>query len=184
MNAGSFLDFFEQRRFQIIRIRIHFARCNFLVGSAHKTKFTNAQTIFRAHGRSKDATSHGPRFIKFAESRRGIERRARLVVGELGKAFFCLFAFVQPATRWITGKIFRRPGNRLPSAFAHAQSTLRRGLLQLSESFTQADGVDLIYGEHSYATLRATWTADEPLSAFTGNLSQRGIHYLDQHLIP
>ncbi len=160
MRSSSSFDLPKQLRFQIIGIQIHFAFGNFFIGGALKTKFANAQAIFRTNRWSKDATSHGTRFIKFTKSGRRIERRAGLIVGELRKALFRLFALVQQSAHRITREIFRQPGNRFPRPFAHTFSTRRCALVQACESFSKPDGVELIDRKDSDATLRAPWTTD------------------------
>jgi hypothetical protein len=96
---------------------------------------------------------------------------------------FGVFAFVQQATGWITREILRQARSRFPSAFAHELCSLRRGLFKVRQSFSHPGSVELIYGKHSHAALRATGTAGEPLSASTRGVSQRGIHDLNQRLV-
>ena len=163
--SDSFFEFLKQGGFQILRIGIHFARGNLLVGGALKTQLTNAQALLRAHRWSEDPTSHRASFIELTESSRRIERGARLMVRKLGKALFRLLAFIQQAAGRISGKILRKPGNRFPRALAHPVRTFRCMLLQIRKSLLETDGVELIYGKHSDAALRTPGTTRQPLAA-------------------
>jgi hypothetical protein len=52
--------------------------------------------------------------------------------------------------------------------------------LQVSESSLQAQGVELIDRKCSDTTLRASWAANQPLSAAARRLGQCGIHDLNK----
>jgi hypothetical protein len=183
VGSCGLLQFLKQNGFQIIRVGIHFAGGNFFVGGSLKTKFANAKAIFGAYGWSKHATSHGACFIELTKSGRRIKGRARLIVGEISKALFCLLSLVQQPISRITGEVLRQPGNRFPRPLPHAVGTFRRALSQIRKSFPEPGSIELIYGEDSNAALRATRTADEPLTAFMGGIGERRIYYLNQCLI-
>jgi hypothetical protein len=59
-----------------------------------------------------------------------------------------------------------------------------RSLLQNRKSGSQPGGIELIYGEHADAALRAAGSTDQPLSTPMSGVGQRGIHNLDQRVIP
>ena len=60
---------------------------------------------------------------------------------------------------------------------------LRILLFEFYQSLSQPDGVQLIDGKHSHATLRATRPAGQPVAAFLKGIGQRGIHNLNQLLV-
>jgi len=181
--ARSFFQFLNQCGFQIFRVCIHFARRNFLVGGALKTKFANADAIFGTNWRPEDAASHGASFIELTKSSFRIERRARLIIGELSEAPFRLLAFVQQACIRIAREILRQAGNRVPSALPHASGALRGRLFQNSKSLPESFSVKLIDCKHSDAALRAPRTTGEPLATSTRSICERQVHDLNQRLI-
>src|SRR5207302_867590 len=75
-NTRAFFDFFQQRRLQIVGVRLHLAGRNFLVRGSLKTKFAMAKTILRTDRGPKDAASHWTRFIQLAHSALRIEHGA------------------------------------------------------------------------------------------------------------
>ena len=64
--SASTFRLFEQTRFQVIRVGLHFAGRNFLVRRALKTEFADSQTILGSHGRTKHTAGHGTGFVEFA----------------------------------------------------------------------------------------------------------------------
>ena len=68
--------------------------------------------------------------------------------------------------------------------FEDAIRTLRIFLFEFRQAFSQADGVELINGKHSHATLRATRPASQPLAALLEGIVQGRIYNLDQLLVP
>ncbi len=65
---------------------VHLAGGNLLIRCSVVAEFANSQAIFGADRRSKNATGHGTRFVKFAVSCFRVQRRARLVVRKISKA--------------------------------------------------------------------------------------------------
>jgi hypothetical protein len=178
VRTSGFFDLLDQGGFQILRIGIHFTRGNFFVTGALKTKLANAQATFRAHRRAKNAASHRSRFIEITKPGLGIECRTRLIIRELGEPLFRLLAFIQQATDWITGKVLRQPGNRVPSALARPSGALRRTHFQIRKSLPEPRSIELIDGKHSDAALRAPGTAGDPLAASARGVGQRRVHDL------
>jgi hypothetical protein len=97
---------------------------------------------------------------------------------------FRILALVQQAAIWIAREVFRKPGNRFPSALTDVGSPAGCGLFQPRKPLPKPGSIELVYGEHSHATLRAAGPADEPLSASMSGIGQGSIHDLDQRVIP
>jgi hypothetical protein len=183
VRARSHFEFLNQSGFQVIRVRNHFARCNFFVGCALKAKLANAQSIFGANRGTKDATSHGTRFVELAKPSRWIECRARLIIREVSKASFRLFPAIQQPANRVSREILCQPGNRFPSALPRSCGSLRGALFQFREAFAEPERIELTYGKHANAALRTSGTAGEPVAASTRRISERRVHNLNQGLI-
>jgi hypothetical protein len=136
VGAGIFLQFFEQTRFQVVGVGLHFAGGNFFVRRALKTELANSQSFFGPHRRTKHAASHGTGFVELASSRLRIERWTGLVIGEVGELSLRLFSLAQHAADRITRKIRRQPTNRVARTIAHLRGTLGGGLFQIGKSST------------------------------------------------
>ena len=95
------LQFLKEGQFKIIRVRNHFTRGNFLVGSPMKTKFADSQPFLRTNGRPKRAARHRPRLIELTSSSFRIERGTGLIVGKFSETLFGDLPFVQHARRGI-----------------------------------------------------------------------------------
>ena len=70
-----------------------------------------------------------------------------------------------------------------PSTFAEANCALRSSQLEFCNPLSQPESIELIDGKHSYATVRATWSAGEPLPASACGIGQCGVHDLNQSLV-
>jgi hypothetical protein len=184
MSTRGFCEFLNQSGFQILRVSIHLTRGNFFVTGTLKAKFANTQPILRAHRWTKNPASHGACLVELAKSSLRIERRARLIIREISEPLLSLFAFVQQACDRVAGEVMRQPGNRFPSALAHASGALWFASLQFGKSLPQSGSIELIDWKRSHAALRAAGTADEPLATSARSLGQRRIHDLNQRLIP
>jgi hypothetical protein len=90
---------------------------------------------------------------------------------------------MQQAASRIPGELPCKPGNGIARAFSHSSATLRRSRFQICKSFPEPDSIELTYGKHANAALRATRTTGEPFAASARRVGKRGVHNLHQLLI-
>jgi hypothetical protein len=65
----------------------------------------------------------------------------------------------------------------------HPCGALRSALFQFREAFAEPERIELTYGKHANAALRASGTACEPVAASTRSIGERSVHNLNQGLI-
>src|SRR5580700_10241024 len=181
--AGTSFELFEQARFETVRIRLHLASRNLLVGRSLKAEFADSQAVLGVHRRTEHAAGHGARLVEFAVSRLRVERRARLMVGEIGEPLLRLFSLLQNAADRVAGELSREAGHGFASPQPHPLRTLRSLLLKIGKSSPQAKGVELIDGESADTAGRASRAAHQPMPASAGHVGERGVDDLDQPLI-
>jgi hypothetical protein len=98
-------------------------------------------------------------------------------------AGFVRVVVIQQSGGDVAGKIGRESRDGSTCPFEDAIRTLRIFLFEVRQAFSQADGVELINGKHSHATLRAARPASQPLAALLESIVQCRIYNLDQLLV-
>ncbi len=181
---ARFLHFFQQLRFQIVRIGHHLASRNLLIRCPVKTKLANAQPAFRSHGRPKRAARHRPSLIEIAQSRLRIEHRTRLLVSKFREPFLRLRTFVKRARFRVPRKPLRQPRRRFPSPLANPRRPLRVRLFESGQPLLQPNRIQLVDGKHAHAALRASRSTRQPLAAAPRSLGQGSVHDPQQRRIP
>jgi hypothetical protein len=114
---------------------------------------------------------------------RRIECRASLIIREVSKASFRLFPAIQQPANRVSREILGQPGNRFPRALSHPCGSLWGALFQFREACAKPECIELTYGKHAKAALRASGTAGEPVAASTRSISERRVYNLNQGLI-
>src|SRR5476649_2422842 len=104
--ARSPLQFSQKGGLHVVRIHLHLTGGDFLIAGAVKAQLADAYRLgTAAHWRAENAAGHGAGGIKIAGAAFRVERRARRIVGKVGEAVFCLFAFLQHAGGWVSVEI-------------------------------------------------------------------------------
>src|ERR1051325_2364492 len=104
--ANALFDSLYELSFQVVGIRKHLTRGNFLVSCAVIAEFANPQPFFRLNRWAEDATSHWARFIQFAQPSLRIKGRTWLIIGKFFKTLTGLLALAQDSRRGISGEAF------------------------------------------------------------------------------
>jgi hypothetical protein len=185
LRSTCLFQFTQQLRFQVVGIGNHFARCYLFIAGPVIAKLAHTQSAFRpgAYGRSESAAGHGTIRIEITGPGWWIERGARFIVGEPGKARFPFCAFIKQAGGRIAGKCRRQTLHRFLRSGANAHSALWIARGQLFHATAQTRDVKLVDGERSVATLRAARTAHKPLAASSCCVGKGGVHDLDELLV-
>jgi hypothetical protein len=102
----------------------------------------------------------------------GIEHRARLVVGEVGKGFFMLRFRKEQASVWVTGEICEEACLRCSHARADSLCNIS---IYGSKAFAQLFCVELRDREDTGAALVTSGPAGEPVPRAFGGGSERGV---------
>jgi hypothetical protein len=141
-------------------------------------KLADAESLLRAHGRTKDPAGNGTRKVQVTKAGGGIECRTRLIIGEVFETRLRLLRWIQQPGRWIAWKTLREPLDRSPRTLANGFGAFRITAGKLSQSLLKTGRIELMDGEDAHATLRATGPANQPLSAAPGGVRQRGVENL------
>lgn len=181
--AACALDFGKQLRLETIRVDRHFAGGNFGIGGALKAEFTNTKPVFRANRRTERAASHGAMRVEVAGSVFRIERRARLMVGEVLKLALGAGAFTENAGFAIAGKVVSNAVEGLASALANVTGASGIGDAEFSKALAEPRYVELADGEDADAALRAAGTTDEPGTGAVGSLGESSIENLNELVV-
>ena len=181
--AACAVDFGKQLRLETIRVDRHFAGGNFGIGGALKAEFTNAESVFRANRRTERAASHGAMRVEVAGSGFRIERRARLMVGEVLKLALAAGAFTENAGFAIAGKVVSNAVEGLACALPNVTGASGVGDAEFSQALAEPRYIELVDGEDADAALRAAGTTDEPGTSALGSLDESGVENLDELVV-
>jgi hypothetical protein len=186
LRAGGLLEFFQQCLFEMVGVGMHFRGDHFFFRGADKTQLAMSQVVFGGQRRPESAANYRARLVDLTGALFGVEHRTGLAVAILipVPARFIGLIVIQQAGGEIAGKIGRKARDGSMCPFEDAAGTLMIFLLEFGQAFSQADGVELINGKHTHATLRAARPASQPLAAFLEGIVQGRIHNLDQLLVP
>jgi len=83
MGSVAAFDFLQEFRFQMARIGLHLASCDFSFRRTVIAEFANSQTIFGLDWRAEHTTCHRTGFIELTISCLGIEGWTGLIIGKL-----------------------------------------------------------------------------------------------------
>lgn len=84
--AAFSFQFFQEFRFQVIRIDFHLAFSNLLVRRSLKAKLADADSFFRANRWPEGSAGDRARSVEITGPGVGVKSRARLIVGEVLKS--------------------------------------------------------------------------------------------------
>src|SRR4051812_8110252 len=154
--------------FQVLGIDDHLAALNLFMRCAMETELTNAQSIFGADGRAKDAAGHGTGIVEFAQSGLRIESGTGLVISEIFKATAGLFSVRENSRDRIARKACRQTGHCLLRTLMDCCGSIWSERLQIAKTFRQAGSVELIDGKDTDAALGTSGAAREPISGTAG----------------
>ena len=162
---------------------MHFAGGDLFLRCAFIAQLANAQLTFRCDRRSKNTAGDGAGSVEFAGSGCRVQSGTRLVVGKIIPTLRGFLRFIEQAGSRIARQLRGQPCDRLARALPHPGGALWSLQFEFHEAITQAQSVQLIDGEHSDATLRASRAADQPFTASTRRIRKSRVDDLDQRLI-
>jgi hypothetical protein len=196
----------KQRGLNVVWIDFHLAGRDLIEGRAMKTELTDSKAAggicargvafgctsiravqrrarFHADRRAEDAAGQGTVRVEIAKTGRWVKGGARLIIAEVFEAVLRSPAFRQRACLRVTREIGRETFPRCAGPATNARGAGRIFCRELAEAFAQPRCVELVNGEDSVATLRATGTAYEEIAAATSRVGERGIEDLHKLVV-
>src|SRR5471032_631946 len=170
-----------RRGLHVVRIHLHLTGGDFLIAGAVKAQLADAYRLgTAAHRGAENAAGHGAGGVKVAGAGFRVKRRASRIVGKIGEAVFCLFAFLQHAGGWVSGEIGPEASDVIAGPLPYPKCARRIVPLQFPQAQAKALGIQRADMERAHASLRTSRTAHQPGAALARSLSQRGIYDLNQ----
>jgi hypothetical protein len=121
--------------------------------------------------------------VQVAGSSSGIERRARLVVGEIFEVALGSVAFAEKSGREFARKVARDSGEGFLRALANASGACGIGVREFGEAFAEACGVELIDSEDADAARSATWATEQEVASAAGGVGEGPVEDVDELMV-